>query len=94
MRDGGGRTTPVSVAEEGPPVDGSPVFLASELDVHQARIVGSGLGQKRAHDPRQPQGRVMRGLGGQLPQQSGAEIDQSQTKPLWTEPRPAPIIGI
>jgi TonB family protein len=37
VRDGGGRTTPVSVAEEGPPVDGSPVFLASELDIEVDR---------------------------------------------------------
>lgn len=32
VRDGGGRALPVQVEEAGPPVDGSPVFLASELD--------------------------------------------------------------
>jgi hypothetical protein len=35
-RDGGGRATPVQV-EEGPPVDASPVFVASELDIEVER---------------------------------------------------------
>ncbi|GLC26636.1 energy transducer TonB [Roseisolibacter agri] len=37
VRDGGGRATPVQLAEEGPPVDGSPVFVASELDIEVER---------------------------------------------------------
>ena len=37
VRDGGGREMPLAVADEGPPVDGSPVFLASELDVEVQR---------------------------------------------------------
>lgn len=36
-REGGGRAVPVPVAEEGPPIDGSPVFVASELDVEVQR---------------------------------------------------------
>jgi hypothetical protein len=36
-REGGGRAVPVPVAEEGPPVDGSPVFVASELDIEVQR---------------------------------------------------------
>jgi TonB family protein len=36
-REGGGRVVPVPVAEEGPPVDGSPVFVASELDIEVQR---------------------------------------------------------
>ena len=35
--DGGGRATPVQLSEEGPPVDGSPVFVASELDIEVER---------------------------------------------------------
>jgi TonB family protein len=37
VRDGGGRAMPLAVADEGPPVDGSPVFLASELDIEVDR---------------------------------------------------------
>jgi TonB family protein len=37
VRDGGGREMPLAVADEGPPIDGSPVFLASELDVEVQR---------------------------------------------------------
>ncbi|MGZ8456093.1 MAG: energy transducer TonB [Gemmatirosa sp.] len=37
VRDGGGRATPVQLEEEGPPVDGSPVFVASELDIEVER---------------------------------------------------------
>jgi protein TonB len=37
VQDGGGREMPLEVADEGPPVDGSPVFLASELDVEVQR---------------------------------------------------------
>ena len=37
VRDGGGREMPLAVEDEGPPVDGSPVFLASELDVEVQR---------------------------------------------------------
>lgn len=37
-REGGGRTVPVPVtSDSGPPVDGSPVFLASELDIEVQR---------------------------------------------------------
>ncbi|MDF1504905.1 energy transducer TonB [Roseisolibacter sp. H3M3-2] len=36
-REGGGRAVPVPVAEEGPPIDGDPVFVASELDVEVQR---------------------------------------------------------
>ncbi len=36
-REGGGSAVPVPVEEEGPPVDGSPVFVASELDVEVER---------------------------------------------------------
>jgi TonB family protein len=36
-REGGGRDVPMPVAEEGPPIDGSPVFVASELDVEVQR---------------------------------------------------------
>lgn len=39
--EGGGRELPVQVEEEGPPVDGSPVFLASELDLEVERDPGS-----------------------------------------------------
>ena len=37
VRDGGGREMPLAVEDQGPPVDGSPVFLASELDVEVQR---------------------------------------------------------
>ena len=37
VQDGGGREMPLASADEGPPVDGSPVFLASELDVEVQR---------------------------------------------------------
>jgi TonB family protein len=37
VRDGGGREMPLSAEDQGPPVDGSPVFLASELDVEVQR---------------------------------------------------------
>ncbi len=37
VRDGGGRAQPVQLEEEGPPVDGSPVFVASELDIEVER---------------------------------------------------------